>query len=93
MRLAPPLEDGCVAMPMAVVGGRANASLCHRWWVTTTNDIGDNLAGDDNETEGGSGTKNLAADGQPSSNKDPVFVDVIVVSGEGCEGGRQRWGW
>ena len=68
-------------------------SLCHHWRVTKTYDIGDNLAGDDNKTEGGSGTKNLAADGKPSSNKDRVFVDVVVVSGEGCEGGRQQWGW
>ena len=62
-------------------------SLCHRWWVMTTYDIGDNFAGDDDKTEGGGGTKNLAADGQPSSNKDRVFIDVVVVSGEGCEGG------
>ena len=57
--------------------------------MTKTVDIGDNLAGDDDKTEGGGGTKNLAADGQPSSNKDHVFVDVVVVSGEGCEGGCQ----
>ena len=50
-------------------------------------DIGNNLGGDDNETEGGDITQNLAAGGQPLSNKDPVFVNVVVVSGEGCEGG------
>ena len=74
------------------MGGRANASLRHRWRVTTTYDVGDNLAGNDNKTEGGGSTKNLAADGQPSSNKDCVFVDVVVVSGEGCEGGAPMMG-
>ena len=74
------------------MGGRANTSLRHPWRVTKTYNIGDNLAGDNDETEGGGGTKNLAADGQPLSNKDCVVVDVIVVSGEGCEGGGATMG-
>ena len=60
--------------------------------MTKTYNIGDNLAADDNETKGDSGTKNLAADGQLSLNKDCVFIDVVVVSGDGCEGGAPTMG-
>ena len=72
--------------------GRANVSLRHSWRVLTTYDVGNNLAGNDDKMEGGGSIKNLAADGQPSSNKDRVFVDVVVVSGEGCEGGAPTMG-
>ena len=62
----------------AVVGGRANANLCHCRMMTTTYNVGDNLPGDDDKKEGCGGTKNLAAGGQLAMNEDCVFVMLLL---------------